>query len=642
MIERQATGRKLRGNHSNALPRYIVAMGVQRVSDQDRGLHPRGVFAFGSCDCMYGRLRDKAIGSVEQRSFTSTLDYWDWLYSLTASNYTTWVISREILSDLILCGFTEQFAQGELSIDWPRSKRIREDNNHDDPHTTGLAVIESPPTIIACRVGKTQGRIVFVDSLNWFPVPIEALAVDGDIGAIPFRRNNNKHTSKRGPFNPQVHITFNAFTKLIAWVRDNNMGMFRYTAPSQAMGAFRHRFMKCDIYYHDNQGVKALERKAYFGGRSEVFRIGDINQPVFQLDVNSLFPSVMRNCLFPACLDRFEPREEYMEIKPDIEWGHSVAEVEIETKYPIYPMRMNDIVTYPVGRFKTVLCGLELKLAARAGIIRRVRAWSEYRMAPLFVEWVDTLWAMRQEYKRLGNKLYDTFTKRLMNSLYGKFAQRSAKWVNVQHSLASVPWSRWHQRNCITGERSEYRSFGWQIQKREEQREISNTFVAISSFITAAARVRMNCIRDIAGKPNVYYQGVDSVIVTRQGKARLWFENEIQPDELGKLRLEWEANEGVIYGTSDYRLGGKTAVSGRSNLCEINADGEIMQRRFYAESRLFNGQYINTLEDQIEPWQRHGLYRKGIVGPAGWVNPMVLNDHETTIGEPTDGTPIRV
>jgi hypothetical protein len=404
------------------------------------------------------------------------------------------------------------------------------------------------------------------------------------------------------------------------------MGMFRYTAPSQAMAAFRHRFLATDICIHDNPEVKALERLAFFGGRTECFKLGNIREMVHQLDINSLFPSVMAWQEYPCLLHQFELNKSYSTELPPIDYGKSVAEVILRTPIDIFPVRIEGRVVYPTGRIATTLCGSELAYAHRKGWIVSIKSWSEYRTTPIFAEWVKALWQMRQEYKAAGNLLYDQFAKRLLNSLYGKFAQKSADWVNVPSEIATQAWSNWSVANLATGTRQAYRSFGWQVQKRIPKGELTNTFVAISAFVTSAARMRMNYLRKVVGQKQCYYQGVDSLIVTDDGLAALTAAGEVNERELGKLRLQLSTNCGEILGCSDYVLGNKVVISGRAKDWEVAAGDELLLNRLTGLRYLFSGKAMTTIIDDVLPWNRSASYRKGIVGEGGWTTPHEFSE----------------
>lgn len=624
MAPKQHTGQRLRRNHSNALPRYIISFDTKTRTNVFESTADCAVHSWRLGTAISGRLVGQEIVGARGHLFSSTSQFWSLLTELTASNYTTWVIGHNILASLIYAEFPTRIEQSEYVIDWPRSKRIREDNNADDVHTSSLCIIDSPPTIIALRCVATGGRVVFVDLLNWFPATIGKIA---DCLGYPRRDKPDDCDSEKIWSDYSLRdseICFRAFHNLIKWVKSNDMGMFRYTAPSQAMAAFRHRFMRHDVLFHDNEPIKTIERASYFGGRTECFRIGEIEQHVYQLDINSLFPSVMHDGLFPSLLDEYRIQTDYSSSIPSIAWKKALAEVEVETTESIYPIRRKAGIFYPVGRFKTTLCGEELSYAIESGHVRQVKSYASYKLLPIFTDFVEALWDMRQRYKSDNNTIYAEFAKRILNSLYGKFGQRSPSWVNCADRIDNLPWTTWVESCRKTGDPIKHRSFGWQIQKQDEPHEIANTFVAISAFVTSAARMRMNSLRAIAGKRDVYYQGVDSLVVNQVGYDRLNEAGEVGYGILGKLRIDLETDSGRINGNADYTLGDKIVVSGRSSNATTEDREEFYQQKFFAQYNMFRNRPISTIEENRVTWKRQSGFSKGTIEPDGWVSPIII------------------
>jgi len=572
------------------------------------------------------RMRGTEPSKIQRRRFSTTDEFWQCVKDISATNYTTWIVSHNALFDLIAVEFPRMFDEGKIVPEWPRAKRMTKLANGETIQTAATMVIESPPTIIALRIVETGARIVFLDSLNWFPVALREMGERLGLPKLPFPDWDESDETWFEYCQRDSDILFDTFVELMRWVRQNNFGNFKYTAPSQAMAAYRHRYMKQEIYIHDNMEVKMLERKGYFGGRTEVFRKGSISESVFQVDVNSLFPSVMQYGSFPCILDRFDVSTMQYTTKHRIDWPNAVAAVRLCTNEPIFPMRTKGCILYPVGEFETVLCGEELAYAQKMGYITAVASWAEYRTTQLFTDWVTELYSIRQAYKSSGDMLYDDFTKRLLNSLYGKFGERAPKWVNVDGHFGGLPWTTWTEFDRESGNPVSYRMIGYQCQRKQESVETMQSFVAVSAFVTAAARVRMNNLRATAGKENVYYQGVDGLIVNNDGLGRLDAAGELHSNALGKLRVVHSADTGDILGCSDYRLGDRVIIAGRARATQALADGSILQRKFYAANALFCGQPIDYITEELQEWKRGSMVRKGVVGSDGWVQPFVLGD----------------
>jgi hypothetical protein len=625
MEQRQFTGRKIKRNHSNALPRYIISYATETRNEpnESRSHYSTDLFVRGSLiSCRLDGTTPKAI---QPRIVNSPEGFWKEIERLSAPNYTTWVIGHSILYEMLVSKLPEQFEQAKFVIDWPRSKRKREDNNEDDPHSNALVIINNPPTIIACRCVNSGGRVVIVDLLNWFPSSLSDIreALNGD--REDWRASIEGYSDLQCPSMDKAGVVLATFLRLIGWSRANDVGMFRYTAASQAMSAYRHRFMSHDILVHDNADIKALERLANIGGRTEVFRFGKFEEKMHQLDVNSLYPSVMQYGEFPIKLERYMKTSRWSSNLPDIEWGKSVAKVWLNTKNPIYPVRMPQGIVYPIGQFDTYLCGEELAHAKASGDLLSVQSWAEYSTGRIFTAWVDYMWELRRVHVLSGDTIYAKLVKLMLNGLYGKFAQRGSKWVGLKDNQDVTPWREWIEVDGRTGTARRYRSFGYEKQEYAGDTELPTTFVAISSFIAAAARCRMNHLRSIAGTKNVYYQGVDGLIVTEAGHHNLDKANEIREGQIGLLRHQLTVDEGEILGYCDYKLGSKVVKSGLAGNAVLLPDSELMQQIQCVGTSLFSPEGCNGVQKVDTLWHRQAMAAKGVMDNAGVVWPYTLN-----------------
>src|SRR3989304_2332967 len=625
-MARQYTGHVMQPNHSNALPRHIVAVKTevipQPIPDRPTKTHNR--FRLGVC--VSSRYQRDKCGSKVETPFASPQRFWDRLYGITKATQTTWLIGHNVLFDLRHLDFTQELTEGRMALDSPRKVRKQVHPVGEDVHNGGCACIKQPPTIIGFRVAATQGRIVVVDLMNWFNENLDELSKQADWQIRSEPLPNDSVLEWYDHATQPANAILDTFVELMQWTKDNELGMFRYTSAAQSMAAYRHRFMPTKIYVHDNIPCKKHERHGYYGGRTECFYIGKIDFDVWQYDVQSMYPSVMRSEPVPVKLLDFTPSERYLPPTGNEVWKNMIAAVTLHTDDAVYPVRRNGYCVYPTGVFQTVLAGPELLRAYRRGHIIAVASQARYETAVIFTEFVDTLWAMRQQYKQAGNVLYDSFAKKILNSLYGKWGQQSEEWVRRPDIEAPGPWAAWVQY-CMgrVGKRT-FRSFGWSTEELIGKGETIASFPAISAFITSAARCKMNWLRYTACPENVLYQGSDALIVTLDGKHWLEASGEIQDNAIGKLRLEYRADRGHIYACHDYLLGDKQVIAGRAGKYVTRAYSEYLQRKSTAINGLFSGNpHGETIVESVS-WRRQAEYVKGIVGPTGYVEPLVLDE----------------
>lgn len=624
-MEYQQTGRTLGLNHGNAMPQNIIALDTETrpVTLPGSSLIQSHEFRLGVA--INGKYRRNKVGSRSSFRLSDRADFWELLESQSVRKRTVWVVCHNTLFDFVTIGGSAEIASGRYTLDAPRAKRHESNESGSDQRQATLCCLESPPFILGLRCEATGGRVVFVDTLNWFRCTLDELGQSIGKVKLPMPAFGECDETWFQYCERDAEIVFDAFVQLMEWKRANNLGVFRYTGPAQAMAAYRHRFMPCKIMFHDNAPVKALEREGFIGGRTECFRVGEIEGDVYQLDVNSLYPSVMRDGLFPRRLNVFD-MDTSPKTLPDVGgWHRCVAEVDLNTDKAIYPFRQDGLTIYPLGKFRTVLCGVELESAVAAGHVETVGRLAKYNTFQLFTEYVDEMWAMRQRYKQEHNEAYANFSKMLLNSLFGKFAQRPIKWIECPEKIDGLDWLQWCELDWTTKRSVMYRSVGGTVFRQNQETERADTLPAISAFVAAAGRVKMNQYREIAECNNVYYQGVDGLLVSRAGYYRLLDYGGICGTGLGQLRLVCQTNSTTIYNAADYRIGSKHVIAGRSRNADASNNEAILQRRFSGPAELFSGRPQESVMERIVEWKRKGEYRKGTIGPGGWVAPFLMN-----------------
>lgn len=639
-MPKQYTGHAIKDNKGSYLPKYVVSFACAVIKEpcpnEQRSRRDRLQCVY----CISCRIVGTKATAIHKTTLRSGQAFFQYLSSLSSIRHTVWVVSHDTLRQLAVLDISSEFLSGRYDTDRPRAKRVKHDERGGSNTRSSLICLDSPPTIIGVRSSATQGRIVFVDTLNYFK-----LSLNGQARAAGIARNlsNNPHptifdyerTAAR-----DCEIIHRTYTELIAWVKEHNLGLFRYTVAGQAMNAYRHRFMPCKILVHDNVHVKSMERAACFSGRTQVFKYGKCACPVWQLDVNGLYPFIMRECVFPRRLIEYDlAGVEGMAVIPK-HAANCIACVDLRTRFPIFPFRSDCGVCYPTGEFTTVLTGAELQAAHEMKCIIRCRSWARYECVPLFVDYVTELHNLRRSYQASGNLLYDQFVKMLLNSLYGKFAQQSPVWLDDKDAPLLPPMSIVIMPHPLTGETVRYRTIGSTTQIDGGRKELPSTMVSIAAFVTSYARMYVNRLRGIASAGNVYYQGIDSLIVNAEGRDRLSDAGMIDSPTLGKLKVECVSDSAEIFGLMDYTIGDKIVRSGYSADDSFPAyyPEQVCKAKWLAS--LFSGQSGQGIVESVYPWNRIEKPVIHRVKPDGWAVPHHIGESASagSVANPTLAT----
>lgn len=468
--------------------------------------------------------------------------------------------------------------------------------------------------------------IICLDNMNYFKQSLENLGYSVGIHKLIMPTNDDIKLSlycKR-----DTEIILETWKQYLKFIETNDLGNFQYTIPSQAISSFRHRFMKNEIFIHTNSMATNLERKSYCGGRTEAYFIGK-TPPGFKylLDVSSMYPSVMFDKKYPI-----ELINNKYTFRANINKGNGIiAYVKIHTTEPVFPYHTEkNKLIFPIGTFNTFLTTEEIKYAMQKHAILKVYKFYVYKMEKIFVDYVKYFYEKRKEFERKNNLAFAYMCKIFLNSLYGKFAQQNdvytiTKNLNPQYKemIMSQQDGQIEISNLENNTLSKFRKFGKEIFEFKGKQEAFNSFTAISSHITANARMKLWNYFLIAGRDNIYYTDTDSIWCNSTG-----YEN-LKPyikKGLGFLELKTKDKKLIIHGAKDYETSTDVVIKGiKKNAQKTEIENIFKQTKFEGIKGAMDKKHINQVFIEEITKKLNRIYDKGNLLDDGRVIPIVIN-----------------
>jgi hypothetical protein len=490
---------------------------------------------------------------------------------------------------------------------------------------------------------RGSGRLVFIDSMNYFAVSLKELAIKVGMEKMDVDPLTGDTENVVAYCKNDVAIVQKAVSTLVAWFKANDLGNMQRTLASLSMAAFRHRFMHHKIFIHAEQPVLALEREAYHGGRVEVFYQGKAQGQFYQLDVNSMYPSLMQHYRVPNKLIYYARNGMIQsEMKKRMKHQYLIARVTLTTEEERYPLKRENRLLHPIGTFETVLCHTSLLSALCRGQVKKVHEVACYQAVVLFDRFVAYFWSKREEAEAQGDKINSYFFKKLMNTLYGKFGQRrtlrivkdcpkpdafdSSLWV-----VDGLHCTRWRFAGKEVWILPTHCQSGFCVQPKECDKshclldassESYHSFPAIAAAITDYARCFLWQLIVTAGLGHVYYVDTDCLVVDQAGKDAL---SSYISAELGDLKIEKEFTSLEIYSPKDYTFGDKKRLKGVKTKAVYDEEKKGYRQdqfeRFRGGLRKGNPEGINVAS-VLKHLSRELTTRRP--HPGGWTRPFVL------------------
>jgi len=595
----------LKFNASSPYPVNLVFFDTETTQVNLGNNQVEHIFKLGWA-CFY-RRRNSTVGDTQiWHEITDVDKFWEWVLDHVHKKERLYLVAHNIDFDLaVLHGYEKILEHGyKLVKYWERGM---------------------------CRFYKWKNgdrTVIGIDNTNIFPGKLEKLGASLGLPKLEVNFGDVSREALSVYCKRDVEIMVKAWKRWIEFCRGENLGAFGVTLAAQAFNAYRHRFMTSRIFIHNNEKALQLERECYKGGRCECFYIGSPGGSKFYyLDVNSMYPFVMLENLYPSKLLFYKEKPSVKFLKEMLGKYLICAHVCVEINAPAFPVRIKQKTFYPVGEFDCYLSTPELKFAVEKGRVKKVYAMCVYRAANIFTDYVNYFYSQRISAREKGDTTLQYFFKIMLNSLYGKFGQKSMRWEKIGEcdpELEEVETVVDRE----TGKRYTIRKHNGIVEQSGEEKESYNSFPAVAAHVTAYARMYLFELMLRAGVENVFYSDTDSLMVSEEGYNRLL--DKIDEKKLGMLKVEDVTSSLEIRGPKDYTFGNTVRLKGiRSTAVEISP-GVFEQDKWLGFSTRLRQGKINTyiVEKTKKTLQRK--YAKGRVTEGGRVIPWVLpQDWET-------------
>jgi hypothetical protein len=482
--------------------------------------------------------------------FERAHEFHDWVESVANPRSKLWIFAHNIGFDLRVVDLWGEVGSGRYSIIPPprKSGKTREDEI--------FVVMDDPPTMIKTFLSDGS-EIFWCDTFQWISSSLRKL---GETLGYPKGEMPDASASDDIWYaycERDVDVLNQGLIKIWEWLRSKQINTFCPTRAGQSLQIFNQLYQGRLIQRHDNPTASHLERQAYYGGFTDLFRCGKIQGPIYQLDVNSLYPYVMRDRWYPIRLVAHHSRADSSLPSRLTRPKACTAHVRLYSPIDTYPLKCREGTLHVRGRIETVLAGPELERAVERRHITEILSVNEYETAPIFREFVRDFWADRKRYISEKNDVYQMIVKLLMNSLYGKFGQQTPEWIYSDEYYDRSVFMQGYAEGEDGEEPVRYRVLAGKRYVEGPKHEARGSFVAIASFTTSYAREYMRHLRETAGSENIYYQATDSLYTSETGYRSLQDGGYVNPSKLGALKVE------AVYNTCTF-----------SNIHHIDKDGK--------------------------------------------------------------------
>jgi hypothetical protein len=466
----------LRENHAERSPHRLLFFDTETAprTESDTDHH---VLRLWESTLVRRHGRWPALPGREPAGGTTAASLADEIERVAKSDVATWVLSHNLNFDLAVTALPVLLVE--------RGWRM----------TEGALTSDDP----WCRFSRGSRRLAIADTWSWLPRSVTDL---GDLIGLPKDATTDLAAGDedwRRRCRRDVEIIASAFLSVLDWWDQGRYGNWTITGPSTGWSSYRHHRPTPRVLVDPDPAARAQEQRAITGGRRDVMRVGPLPRGLYaDVDMHTAHLTAMAGCLLPSRRLRH-----FDQLPTDAHELHStvldvLAECEVEVVRPRYPWDSGHGVFYPVGRFRTVLAGPEIRDAAARGELRSIGAGYRYQLSRHMAPWALWLASLIAEETPDVPPAVRLMAKHWSRCVPGKWAGHASDVV----FRTPDPRPGWHveRGHVMPGHRpADFLLIGgerWTITRDEWQ---DDAFPAILAWIQAYTRVAVNRLLDKAG-----------------------------------------------------------------------------------------------------------------------------------------------
>lgn len=439
-----------------------------------------------------------------------------------------------------------------------------------------------------------------------------------------------------------VDVLATAVLELMSHWDDYGLGNWSVSGASCGFRAMRHTLPAKSIVTFRDEETSKLSRSAIYGGRRYCWRHGE--QPpgrYAELDFTSAHATTAASYPMPAKAGTFFESLPIDHVALEGKIAIVIAECEIETDRPRFPVRANGRVWFPVGRFRTVLASPEIHWARETGCLRSIgRGQFHYTtkvMQPFFNRVLEIADPKNGDYPLVVRAMW----KQWGRSVIGKFAQPGYQ-VTQTPMLTDRVWYYEKAQDWETGEPYWLVHYNGWIHEARQDGDGTSAYPAVLALVESYERVALGRAAELLGDKVLIQCDTDGLwadvgaleagIDTELGfdltdisrPARVEVALGVVNEQIGALQLREKHNvtRVAIWGPQNYDAGQYSKHSGRPKGVREIADGIWAGDTFPSVAHQLAHSAPGVFRTERVTWTRPANVIPGWVLADGTVRPV--------------------
>lgn len=413
-----------------------------------------------------------------------------WLHKLAKHRRTVWGCAHNLGFDLC----TSNLIENMIDLQWD---------------VTDFAVNSNAPFV---RLRHGESSLTLFDSWSWFQCPLNDVADAMNMTKPPLPKPDDDIEAWRNRCMADTNILHEAMLTLMDWWDNDNLGHWNITGSASGHNAMRHIPTPHRILIRPDDTECDHDRRAIYGGKRFAWISGKAAHGHYtEIDITKAYTNVVR--CYPLPVGR---QSHFASLPNDHRWVDNprwgiIADTQIHTDRPSYPVRVGNHVWYPVGTFRTTLTSPEIASARDSGDLVSIGAGWLHQLGYALRPWAT--WCLDAMADETGAtpEVAKLVHRMWARSAIGKWAQRGFEVI----PLGAAPNRGWNHEEAWDHAKNVPASiidFAGQRYQIAAVNQSDNAYPAILAYVESYVRIALGRAIDIVGDRHMVACDTDGYI----------------------------------------------------------------------------------------------------------------------------------
>jgi len=347
---------------------------------------------------------------------------------------------------------------------------------------------------------KDRHKVIITDSWSWLRSSLADAAKDINRRKLRLPDDGDDLATWHRRCRHDVLILDELLVTLMDWWDSQDLGAFGITGPACGWRTLRKLATPRRILVGPDGERTAFERRAVFGGKKAVYGVGDFTDVwIADYDFVAAYPTAAAAFPLPQVPIKKWVTSEHLGDHDPPPGRDYIAEVEITTRVPCAPCRIDDEIFEPVGTFRTTLAGPEVRYAATLAESVTVLDHQAYKTGFALAPWAAWILTLQSAPPHEVPPVVARVAKNWGRLAIGRFASRTSRVIATRPST-HPGWHLETGHDLDTGASLEWLSMNGVERTIAKDLDGNDVFPAVLAFIEA--HVRVGLARMMATRPS--------------------------------------------------------------------------------------------------------------------------------------------